>query len=1204
MKKRVGISIAAVLAGFCLIGGVYTAKTETASAAEMPVTTLENSGDMFTLTEQSYAEGESFVYTTTACFESGQAAALVFGASETEEDREYWVFNVDRVENSVKLIYFYENAEDHLVAVELLRDWYIGNDKMTDSEKALVNPKVATIDKVQLKVVISVEGDNVYGEFYADNIRRFGVDNEYDLNTLADLPDGVQYKGGYIGYNCFNAKVRFEETHYAESDYTYYTEAYRQQYHYSQYAHWNNDPNGLVYYNGYYHLYYQHHPYANHWGDMYWGHARSKDLAHWELLPICLFPDGEADGWGPGNGYMWSGSAMVYRPGMSADIDARGWFPNGNGEGLIAFYTRDGGLQDQVLMSSDDGGMTWTKRVRIPQTIVIGPGKTDCRDPKVFPVEKDGDKVTLWGMAVTGMATGDIWFMKSTNLIDWSAAGGFKGSIGETDDYFRSECPDVVFVEADDGTTRAVLTLTARNYLVGDIAYDSASGKIQFLDVKGNDISTMPTEDIPYQRMDYGPDSYATQSFYIDDESSDYYGKTIAISWFSGIPRAPQSIESGSLAANRKTWNGGGFTIPVEYGLVKNGDGYLLSQTPIVKESEAFEKKQIVSVSNTSIDETGNNLLKNVASRTIELEAEIENPNEENVSFRVQSSGNEYTEIGWTKAEGYYVDRTHTYNGGLAMPNYHVRYTSGATDGKNLQFYILADNGGVEVFCDGGTIPFYVLTFAAPYSVGASLHTTGEVNVKNLTVNQIASVWRDESIKTDETMLYISQENVELSKKLTKEKEVTVYATSGGEVGWTVESGEDVVSVVPTSRGAILKALQTGTASVVVTCGNAQKTISVTVYDGEMDTDVVFEDTGVISGDWLMTEKGIVGNQAAGDGFLLSKTTGNDFTYSAKFDLGDGAAAALIFRASATMSDYYIANYDKNGKIVKLWTPYGELANVYAGDVDLRNITLTVTAKGRRITVALNGNTLVDVTDTRETAPLEGLFGLNVCATRAVFSDIGLQTDGYTYALGDLVIKSAVEQGVVAIYNNTLGIVEINKEFYTVDGKEITISEDYFATLAKTGVYEFTVKGKSTSFTVKVDVTKLPEIEWSDMTLQEGCNAVFFIGHATVSSVKVDGEELDKALYSVKSGVLTIDSSAFAIGENLVEVSDWLKVTVTVEALANVEVEVENSEVDSESDSESDGCGSCNSSIGVGVVLPLGVMAFALIRRKKDGNND
>lgn len=1191
MKKRVGISVAAVVAGLCLTGGAVAFERVETAAKTLPVVTMEEGGDAFLLTEQSYGKSESFVYTSTVCFESGQAGALVFGASEEEGSAEYWAFNVDRVENSVKLLYFYEDGNDTVKAVELLRDYYIGNDKMTDGERSLVNPKVATIDKVQLKVVISVSGDNVYGEFYADNIRRFGVDNEYELNGFSALPDGVAYDGGLLGYNCFNAKVRFEETHYAESDYTYYTEAYRQQYHFSQYAHWNNDPNGLVYYDGYYHLFYQHHPFSNYWSDMYWGHARSKDLAHWELLPICLFPDTEADGWGSGNGYMWSGSAMVYRPGMSADIDNRGWFPSGNGTGLIAFYTRDGGLQDQVLMSSDDGGMTWTKRVRIPQTIVVGPNKTDCRDPKVFPVKKDGDKVTLWGMAVTGMVTGNVWFMKSTNLIDWTAAGGFECHTIDVNRNFRSECPDIVFLKADDDTTRAVLTLTARNYLVGEIAYDETSGKIKFIDLDGNDVSTLGRENIPFQTMDYGPDSYATQTFYIDDQESEYYGKVVGLNWFSGIPGGAKAIESGALAALRKTWNGGGFTIPVEWGLVKSGDGYLLTQTPIVRDSDSFEKKSVVSVSDRTLDENGENLLNDVASRTVEISATVENPNEENVFFRVQSAGNEYTEIGWTKADGYYVDRTHTYNGGLSMPNYHVRYTSGATDGKHLQFYILADNGSVEVFCDGFTVPFYVLTFAAPYSVGASFHTTGEVTVKELSVNEIASVWRDENVQSDETVLYLSQEEVELSETLTNEKEVSVYVTGGGEVEWTVETGEDVVSVTPTVRGAKIKALKAGVATVTVACGNAQKTVSVTVHGGEINSGVAFDSTGIISGDWLMTSEGLVGYQASGDGFILSQTACSDFTYVAKFDLGDGAAAALIFRASEDMKDYYIANYDKNGNIVKLWTPYGELANKPAGEVDVKNITLSVTAKDNRITVSLNGRMLIDVTDTRENAPTEGFVGLNVCATRAVFSEIGLQKDSYTYALGDLVIQSAVDQGIVAVYNDTLGTVEVNREFYVVKGGEITIDERYFATLAKTGVYQFTVKGKTTTFTVKVDVTALPETVLQDLVLQEGCNAVFYVGNGNIEYVKVRGEVISEELYFVKNGMLTIDASAFKVGENTVELSETLRSTVTVEALGGKKTKPKKSS-------------GCKSSIGGYALIPFGVLAVALFRRKKNVNDD
>ncbi|MBQ3505546.1 MAG: glycoside hydrolase family 32 protein [Clostridia bacterium] len=1183
-KKKLICWLASAMATTCLFGGFYMAQDVTGSAAELDDHTMESVGDKFDLTETSYSAEESFVYTASVRFEHGQAAGLAFGASEDE----YWVLNVDRVENSVKLLYFYKNAEDNIAAVELLRDWYIGNEKMTASEESLVKPKVATIDKVQLKVVVSVEDEGTYAEFYADNIRRFGVDNVIELNEIATLPDGVSYQGGQLGYNCFNSKVTFVDTHYSESDYTYYTEAYRQQYHYSQYAHWNNDPNGLVYYDGYYHLYYQHHPYANHWGDCYWGHARSKDLAHWELLPICLFPDGEVDGWGPGNGYMWSGSAMVYRPGMSADIDARGWFPNGNGEGLIAFYTRDGGMQDQVLMSSDDKGMTWTKRVRIPQTIVAGPDKTDCRDPKVFPVEKEGDRVTLWGMAVTGMATGDIWFMKSTNLIDWSAAGGFKGSIGETDDTFRSECPDLVYLNADDGSTRAVITLTARNYLVGDIVYDQASGKIKFLDLDGNDVSQMAAADVPYQRMDFGPDSYATQSFYIDDTSSEYYGKTVALSWFSGIPRAPQSIESGSLAAITKTWNGGGMTIPVEYGLVKRGDGYLLTQTPIVKNSDAFDKTNVVNVQNLTFNEKTENPLAAVQSRTTEILATIDNPNEEDFSFRINQSNSEYTEIGWTKEEGYFVDRTHTYNGGLSMGNYHVRYTSGAVEGKKLDFYILSDNGGVEVFCNGFTVPFYVLTFAAPYSVAASVVSSGEVKIENLVVNEIGSVWREKG-STVETVLYLSDESVELSQGLTTQKEVTAYATTDEDVEWSIVSGEDVVELERTTYGVMIKAKGVGTAQLAVVCGDKQKTVDVTVHGGVFLGDITLNDDGILSGNWLITDEGLVGSQAAGDGFILSATAGTDFTYSAKFDLGNGAAAALVFRADEKMQDYYVANYDNNGKIVKLWSPYGELARASTGDIDVKNIVLTVVAKENRLQVSLNGRQLIDVTDSRENAPLSGLFGLNVCATRAVFSSVGLQQDSYAYDGGALVVNAAIEQSVVAVYNDTCG-EKLALEFWTASGRTLTIDESYFKTLEKTGVYRFTVQGMAAEYSFPVTVNVLPETTFNDMQLQVGDDVVIYLGNIQIGEIKLNGAVLDKQYYTVRDKMLTIDASALQEGENTLTLTDDVSVTIDVSALEVEEIETEESD---------DGFNPVILIAVGGGVLVLAVVVVLVIRRKR-----
>ena len=335
-------------------------------------------GDDFSLIDKSYESDEDFVFTTRATFNEGQACGIVFGG---EQNDHYWVFNVDRYDNRTKLMYF-SNSGSGMSANVLKEDYFIGNDKVTSSELTMINRRLPSCNEFYFKVVISHEDNHTFGEFYIDNIKRFDIDNPIDISS---------YEGGYLGYNVYRASVSFDKINFGKKDNTYYTEKYRNQFHYSQFAHWNNDPNGMVYYNGYYHLYYQTNPYSKNWGDMYWGHARSKDLVHWEELPIALFPDDGNMGVGLGDGFAWSGCAMVYHPGMSEDIDNKNWFPNGGGTGLIGYYTRDGMRQDQVIITSDDDGITWVKRQHIPQDRAISVDyKVDCRDPSVFPLEKEG----------------------------------------------------------------------------------------------------------------------------------------------------------------------------------------------------------------------------------------------------------------------------------------------------------------------------------------------------------------------------------------------------------------------------------------------------------------------------------------------------------------------------------------------------------------------------------------------------------------------------------------------------------------------------------------------------------------------------------------------------------------------------------------------------------------------------------------------
>jgi len=204
-----------------------------------------------------------------------------------------------------------------------------------------------------------------------------------------------------------------------------YEETFRPQYHFSPKENWMNDPNGLVYYKGEYHLFYQYHPYSKVWGPMHWGHAISRDLIHWEELPIALYPDEL--------GQIFSGSAVV-------DQDNTSGLKNSEEDVLVAIFTHHGEKSEQQSIAySNDKGRTWTKYKGNP--VVKNPGIKDFRDPKVFwhrPSQR-------WIMT---LAAGDcVHFYGSPNLLDWSFLSSFGKEYGAHGGVW--ECPDLIELEIE-----------------------------------------------------------------------------------------------------------------------------------------------------------------------------------------------------------------------------------------------------------------------------------------------------------------------------------------------------------------------------------------------------------------------------------------------------------------------------------------------------------------------------------------------------------------------------------------------------------------------------------------------------------------------------------------------------------------------------------------------------------------------------------
>jgi fructan beta-fructosidase len=231
---------------------------------------------------------------------------------------------------------------------------------------------------------------------------------------------------------------------------TTYQEPFRPQFHFTPAQNWMNDPNGLVYYKGEYHLFYQHNPFGDTWGHMSWGHAVSRDLVHWQQLPVAIPEQGDE--------MVFSGSAVV-------DYGNTSGFGSRGNPAMVAIYTSAyPDDQKQSLAYSTDRGRTWTRYAGNP---VLDDADREFRDPKVFwyaPQRK-------WIMAVSMAVQRKIRFYSSPNLKQWTLMSDF-GPANATGGVW--ECPDL-FPLALDGNPRKTKWVLVVNLNPGGIAGGSAA---------------------------------------------------------------------------------------------------------------------------------------------------------------------------------------------------------------------------------------------------------------------------------------------------------------------------------------------------------------------------------------------------------------------------------------------------------------------------------------------------------------------------------------------------------------------------------------------------------------------------------------------------------------------------------------------------------------------------------------------------------
>ena len=490
-----------------------------------------------------------------------------------------------------------------------------------------------------------------------------------------------------------------------------FDETYRPQYHYTPKINWMNDPNGLVYFDGAFHLFHQYNPFGKRWGFMSWNHAVSEDLVHWEHRPVAI-PYGNEEQEG-----IFSGSAVV-------DHENTSGLGNGDEPPIVAIYTSayegETPSQAQSLAYSIDGGRTFTK---YPENPVLTFDDPDFRDPNV----KWNEEMGQWLMIVALPQQRKVQFYASDNLINWVYLSDF-GPAGAVDGIW--ECPDLfpIAVDGDPDNVKWVLHVDMNP---GSVA--GGSGSQYFIgDWNGTeftvDESAMGDEIL---WADFGPDYYAAISWNNIPEED---GRRIWLGWMNNwlyandIPTDP--------------WRSA-MSIPRTVELVSSGDSLKVVQKPV----QELQQLRGETVAMQSLEVDGNRSLtdEGISGRAYEMVVEINPMDAEKGGLKLRASDGEETILGYDAETGtVYLDRTNSGEDAF-HENFEKRFDAPANlrDGK-VKLHIFVDWSSVEVFINDGDGVITSRIFPVPESTGVSLFSEGgQAAIENLEFWPMGSIWED-----------------------------------------------------------------------------------------------------------------------------------------------------------------------------------------------------------------------------------------------------------------------------------------------------------------------------------------------------------------------------------------------------------------------------------------------------------------------------
>ena len=483
------------------------------------------------------------------------------------------------------------------------------------------------------------------------------------------------------------------------------TPQWRPVYHFTPQKNWTNDPNGLIYLNGVYHLYNQQNPFENKWGHMSWGHATSRDLVHWKHLPIAIPEKVDTD-----TTWIFSGCAVWDKNNSSGFCR--------NGGCIVAVYTADQPSrkkESQFIAYSNDGGMTYSNYAGNP---VIDLQKKDFRDPNVSWSEE----LKKWVMVVALPTDYKVRFYASDNLKEWQLLSEF-GHAGYTGAAW--ECPSLIQLPVEGGTGKKkwVLLVSAGGAPKGSFMQYFTGEFTGGVFKNDNPPDTLLT-------VDYGDCFYA------------------AISW-NNLPGNKKTLIGWMVPGSQETfpWKGQ-MSIPRDLSLRETDQGIRLVQQP-----SSLIKNNLAVLSNNHVAEMKDQPIRNgeiaidekgVQGNAYWLEAELEVEQGATAGFRIARKKDGIpvqTEIGYDVVNHrVYVDRSSS--GDEKIKKDQLRQTVDLpASSKRIRLKILFDRSSLEVFVNEGEQVITTYVFAPDGANEMSAFATGgSAVIKSLKVWDLSGV--------------------------------------------------------------------------------------------------------------------------------------------------------------------------------------------------------------------------------------------------------------------------------------------------------------------------------------------------------------------------------------------------------------------------------------------------------------------------------